>query len=98
MAPSFLVSLALKASAGLNDALFVALKRRKSEASSSLEFSGLSASFIGGGGDVMASLALSETKIRKLVEFPSEMARQDSASASALQKLAAKRGDLVERL
>ena len=72
-----MVSLPLKAFAGLNDALFVALKRRVSEAGSFLEFSGLSASLRDAGGGAIASLALSVTEIQKLVEFVEEMARQE---------------------
>ena len=90
VAPSCLVSLALKAFAGLNDASFGVLKRRKSEASCFLEYLGLSASPSDDGGDAVASLALSETEIRKIVEFANEMSRQDSASAAALRKLAGK--------
>ena len=66
------------------------LKKRESEASSFLEFLGLSASFRGDGGDAIAILALPETEIRRLVESVRDMSQQDSASLAALQKLAGK--------
>ena len=59
----------LQSFAELNGALFVALKDHASEAGSFLEFSGLMASFREDGGDVIASLAFSEAKIKELVEL-----------------------------
>ena len=75
VAPICVVSLALKAFAGLNDSLLVGLKEHKSVASSLLEFLGLSAGFREDGGGVIAG------SIRRLVELVEEMRGQDSALA-----------------
>ena len=50
----------------------------------------LAASFREDGGDIVASLALSKAKIKKLVELAKEMASQDFASVAAPLKLAGK--------
>ena len=68
----------------------MALKNLKFEAGPFFGFPGFSASFRDDGGDVIASLALSENEIAKLVALVEEVARQDSASLAALQKLAGK--------
>ena len=70
--------------------MLVDLKRRRSEASSFLEFLGLLASFRGDGGDAIGSLAPSETEIRRLVELAREIPRQDLASVAGFRKLAGK--------
>ena len=62
-----LIALALETFTELNKALLVALKTRKPEAGSLLEFVGLAASFRDDGGDVIACLALYETEIKELV-------------------------------
>ena len=85
--PRCFVSLALRVVTELNEALFVAPKNRKSKAGSYLEFSGLAASSREGGGDVIASLALSKAKIKRRVELVKDTARQDSAAVAELQKL-----------
>ena len=90
VAPSWLVSLALVASTGLNDALFVGLRERKSDAGSPLEFLGLAASFRDHGGGAIAVLVLSETEIQRPVEFAEETFDQGSAPVATLRKLAGK--------
>ena len=66
------------------------LEPTKPKAGSFLEFLGLAASYRDDGGDVIASLALSETEIKRLVEFAEDLAKQDFAALATLQKLAGK--------
>ena len=90
MAPGCLFDSAHEALAELNEALLGARKTHKSEAGSSAEYPGLAASFRDDGGDVIASQALPEIGIKKLVEFVEDLAKQDFAALATLQRLAGK--------
>ena len=86
--PSCLNDQALETSAELNKSVLVALNGCISEAGPSSEFLGLAVSFRTDGEDVIASLALSEREIQKLVELASVLAERRAVALATLRKLA----------
>ena len=64
------------------------LQEDKSAASSIFEFLGLTVNFRDGSDDVIATLALSTEKIRKLVDMARELRGEETASLASPQELA----------
>ena len=76
--PECLIERALHAFAGFNKALLINLKEKKSEFGTFLEFLGLTVSFRGDGGHIIASLSLAAEKIQKLVELVRGLATREA--------------------
>ena len=75
VAPSCLIGPVPGAFRELNKAALLALNTHASEAGAFLEFLGLAASLRDGAGDVIASLAISEAEINRLVDFAEDLAQ-----------------------
>ena len=88
--PECLVKDGLSVFTSFNKALRIILKDSKSEFGTLLEFLGLTISFWNDGSPTLASLSLSQEKIRKLVQMIEALSTQHSVALAHLQKLAGK--------